>query len=135
MGAPEQGVTPRLGGGGRLGADSSPYLAEGPTLRLESQPPLRRRLAPPPRHPQPRLSSLSLLSFTSSLPLSLLLTPPPPDSLLAPLSFFAYQRALSWGRAGAAPPLLCPRPQTPGAALALPNHAVRPLEESPSPPT
>lgn len=134
MGTHEQGATPRLGGGGRRGADSSPYLGEGPTPRLEPQSPLGCRLTPPPSYPQPRLSSLSLLSFTSSLPLALLPTPPPPGSLLAPLSFFAYDRALSWGRAGAAPPLPCPSAQTPGPAPALRNHAVRPLDVSPPPP-
>lgn len=126
-GTHEQGAT--------LGAYSSPYLGEGPTPRLRSQPPLCRRLAPPPRHPQPRLSSLSLLSFTSSLPLSLL--PPDISSSQLPSGAAKFLRLrpraeLGPGRS-CTPAALSPRTDL-GPGPGPRNHAVRPLEELPPPP-
>lgn len=111
----------------------SPYLGEGPTPRQES-PPLSAaasRLLHAVLGPAPY--SLSLLPFTSSLPLSLLPTPTSPDSLPASLSFFARDRAHCRGRAGAAPPLPCPRTQIPGRARAPSSHAVRRMEVPPPP--
>lgn len=104
----------------------SPHFGEGRIPLLESDPLPR---ASPGAVLGPAPPSRSLLPFTSSLPLSLLLTPPSPDSLPAPLSFFAPDRELSGGWAGAAAPLPCPRAETP----APPSHAVRPLEELPPP--